>query len=202
MTKRATPQADHDAAPASGAPKRGFFSSKLLWLALTITALGVGWTIFLTLDQPDAPHSVPSDAVRGLADAASPTPAPREPTLAERVAPATARFGMSFVLGYAVGWLLRRALKAAAVLALVAVAVLYLLKKFGVLVDPATVEQSVEAAGEWVRSEGAQFKDFRPRLRPQRNRRPSGRLHRRPAPLTRTLAAPRPPGYHGRNLRA
>lgn len=160
MTKPAKPQADNAAAPAPGAPKRGFFSSKLLWLALTITVLGVGWTVYLTLNQPEPPTSMPSDAVRGFAGAASSTPAPREPTLAERAAPATARFGMSFVLGYAVGWLVRRALKAAAILALVAVGSLYLLKKFGVLVDPAAVEQSVEAAGEWVRSESAQFKDF------------------------------------------
>lgn len=160
MPKPSKPPAENAAAPAQGAPKRGFFSSKLLWLAITITALGVGWTIFLTLNQPEPGPTIPSDAVRGLAGAASPTPVPREPTLAERVAPATARFGMSFVLGYAVGWLVRRAIKAAAILALIAVGTLYLLKKFGVLVDPATVEQSVEAAGEWVRSESAQFKDF------------------------------------------
>lgn len=160
MTSRSNPTGDNPAASLSGAPKHGFFSSKLLWLALTITALGVGWTVYLALNQPEPPPAFPSDAVRGLAGASSPAPTPREPTLAERVAPATARFGMSFVLGYAVGWLVRRALKAAAILAIIAVGALYLLKKFGVLVDPATVEQGVEAAGEWVRSESAQFKDF------------------------------------------
>ena len=160
MTKPGKHPVDQPASTAPGAPKRGFFSSKLLWLALTVTALGVGWTIYLALNQTEPPPSVPADAVRGLAGPASPAPSPRDPTLAERVAPATARFGMSFVLGYAVGWLVRRAIKAAAILALVAVGTLYLLKKWGVLVDPATVEQSVEAAGEWVRAESAQFKDF------------------------------------------
>ena len=153
--KNDKPQEAEGAAPK----KKGFFASKLLWIALVFTVLAAGWTIAQRLDRSKPAPADASGVVRSLTDAAA-APAPRDPTLAERAAPAAARSGLSFVMGYAVGWFLRRALKIAAIIALLAVLALYVLKRTGVLADPAALHDSVEAAGEWAKREGAAFKDF------------------------------------------
>jgi len=78
----------------------------------------------------------------------------------DRAAPAATRLGASFVFAYAIGWFLRRMLKLAAVLAVLALGVVYLLKRFDLLSDHATVERAARDAGDWAQREGATFKDF------------------------------------------
>ncbi len=160
MAKEKPARETNQTPPAvQGAAKRGFFASKLLWFAMILTAAAGAWTAMQRADRSEPPPRDASGMVRSLADGAA-APAPRDPTLSERLAPAAARAGVSFVLGYAVGWFLRRALKIAAILALLAVGLIYVLHRTGVLADPDTLRQSVDAAGEWVEREGGAVKDF------------------------------------------
>lgn len=152
-------EANQTTPAANGAGKRGFFASKLLWFAMILTVAAGAWTAMQRTDRTQPPPKDASGMVRSLADGAA-APAPRDPTLSERIAPAAARAGVSFVLGYAVGWFVRRALKIAAILALLAVGVIYVLHRTGVLADPHTIQQGVDAAGDWVEREGGAVKDF------------------------------------------
>lgn len=140
---------------------RGFFRSRLLWLAMVICVVGGGLTVWSWMTRKsDQPVRTTGAAAMGLAPTSVTATSAPEPRFVDRAAPATARLGASFVAAYAVGWLLRRMLRLAAVVTVIALGLVYGLKRLGVLTDPAPVEQALHDAGDWAQREGAAFKDF------------------------------------------
>lgn len=101
--------------PAPSSTRRSPLRSKVLLLAILITALGGGLWAYAASTRPQAsaaassmaPSSLsPEEISRSISRAVAP-----EPRLIDRASPAITRFGGSFVIGFIIAFMLRKVLR-------------------------------------------------------------------------------------------
>lgn len=129
-----TPQEQADRRDELRRSQGSFWKSRTLRVMVLITVIGTAmWAYALATAAPvPATHHDPS-LVAGLTSNSASTTAAAAPRLIDEAAPATFRFGLSFVVGFFLAWIFRRVLKVI-ILAAGAITVLFLiLRHFGVV---------------------------------------------------------------------
>ena len=175
-----------DGASRAGGPLRSVW----LWVGVAVTVLGLALWIYAR-STAAAPGPAPSNAPAAGAAARS-TPGPAAPAgllpggvdgaapaaltgaeleeravrLIDEAGPATARLGVSFLVGFGLGWLLRKVITIAAViLAVVVIGVFFLasqghLPQKGMPVDEAKVRGMADNLVAWLRAQGSSLRAF------------------------------------------
>ena len=136
------------------------WQAKTVWMALALMLLGGG----LWIKDRAAPGNPSAPAPTGESQFSDPnatgTPSSGPRKLAPS-APATFRFGASYLGGFFLGWTLRRFLKLTLLLSGAAFVLIALAKKFGWFeVDWAAVEGHVRHSLAWLQGEAGAFKAF------------------------------------------
>src|SRR5215471_14885819 len=92
----------------------GVLHSRLLWIAAAVTLAGAGLWAYAAATAGGGPGpGVNHTMVTGLDSGGSgPRPA-AQPRMVDQASPALFRFGGSFVVGFLLGWVLRRFVKLA-----------------------------------------------------------------------------------------
>lgn len=152
-------------------PRRPLFRSKLFALAIIVTLFGAGsWAYSASTRKGYAQKEVErqsltqtgSEFVKGLADAAQGKEVTTvKPRLVDESAPATFRFGASFIAGFLIGFAAKKFLKLTLLIAAVLGAGIFFLKKSGVItLDWNSVEHQVDEGVEWAKSSTGGIKNF------------------------------------------
>ena len=162
-------------APGAKAPRKPLFRSKLFVIAVLVTLFGAGsWAYSAATrdayaqkqaEKPvseQSPAQTGSDFVKGLADAAQGREvAVVQPRLLDESAPATFRFGASFLAGFAIGFAAKKFLRMTILIAAVIGTLLFFLKKSGMItLDWDGVERQVDDGVEWAKSSAGGIKSF------------------------------------------
>ncbi|MCC6426555.1 MAG: hypothetical protein IT435_07015 [Phycisphaerales bacterium] len=148
--------------PPSNRPS--LWKSKSLRLALGMTLVGLVIWIYSVVTRPPVSevsagtHHAASSLTPGAQSGASDKPATR---VVDEAAPAIFRLGSSFVAGFFLGWLSRKFLKLAILVAGAVALGAYGLHKAGVVsIDPDAVKSTADQGLGAVRSGLESFKDF------------------------------------------
>lgn len=159
-----TDQAAHAREQAREQAARGpsFFASRSLRLMLAVTIIGLGlWVYALITRPPQAPAPVGSNAAGYAAGIAPNAQPPGKPRLIDESAPATFRFGLSFVVGFFVAWVFRRVIKLTLLVAGGIAVLLIVLKQTGVVdLNFDAVQEQVNHGVEVAQQNASRAKDF------------------------------------------
>lgn len=132
--------------------------------AILITIIGLGlWIYALATRSPEPPSPLPASALAsGLAPSASPAPAAQPaPRLIDDSAPALLRFGLSFVVGFFLAWVLRRIITTTLLVAGALATLILILKKTGTInLDWGAIESEVQQGVEMAKRESGRVKDL------------------------------------------
>ncbi|MBX3378907.1 MAG: hypothetical protein KF805_02340 [Phycisphaeraceae bacterium] len=134
-------------------PAKGLIRSKVLWLAILITAAGAAWWAYsAAYSRANAPSP---GAASSLVDSPS---APREGQGAV-AAPAAFRYGSSFVVAFLIGFLLKKIIRSVLLIAALLIGAIMTLKYFGILnYDWASAQSHVEQGVGIARQEGEKYR--------------------------------------------
>jgi uncharacterized membrane protein (Fun14 family) len=150
----------------TGTPAKPFggehppWKAKTVWIALALMLVG-GWLWMQDRPQAENPSApAPTGAAQFSDSSATGTATGAQPEL-KPSAPATFRFGASYLGGFFLGWTLRRFLKVTLLLSGAAMVLIALAKKFGWFeLDWAAVEGQVRHSFAWLQGEAGAFKQF------------------------------------------
>lgn len=155
-------------AGGSGAARRSPWASVPLWIAVGVTLLGAalwGYAQF-SRARADAIAGAGSTGGAGLVSGFAartgevPAASPAPPRLIDEAAPATVRLGFSFLVGFGGGYLLRRFIKATAIVVAGGLILAFLAHRAGWLSDTESVRAPLEQASAWAQREASAIKDF------------------------------------------
>ena len=134
------------------------WKAKTVWVALALMLLGGGlWIKDRT--QADSPATTPTKSQLSGSSSTDSPPSGRHEL--KPSAPATFRFGASYVGGFFLGWTFRRFLKLTLLLSGAAIALIALGKKLGWFeLDWAALEGHVRHSLAWLQGEAGAFKQF------------------------------------------
>lgn len=136
------------------------WQAKTVWVALALMLFGAGLWIKDRASRDNPAIPAPTGGSQFSDSAATGTPSAGQRKLAPS-APATFRFGASYLGGFFLGWTLRRFLKLTLVLSGAAFVLIALARKFGWFeVDWAAVEGHVRHSLAWLQGEAGAFKEF------------------------------------------
>jgi uncharacterized membrane protein (Fun14 family) len=148
------------------------WNRRLLWLALLLVAVGVAGQVVArvgsrataetteTTAAPDAPHAVRAFGTSDRSADESTAATPADQPWWARLSPAMTKVGVSFIVGFLVGWVFRAFLKGMLLLTLVVVGGLFALSYFGVLnIDFTAARESYDSAMQWLTAQGTRLKD-------------------------------------------
>lgn len=162
MTEKAAQARDRARELAARRPS--FWKSRSLRLMLVVTLVGLGLWVYALATAPAAPASAGGNQMAaGYAAGLDPGTAPSaaRPRLIDESAPATFRFGLSFVVGFFIAWLFRRFIKLTILIAGGIATFLIVLKKTGVLdLDFDAVQSQVDHGVQVAQENASRFKDF------------------------------------------
>ncbi|MCC6321671.1 MAG: hypothetical protein IT438_09595 [Phycisphaerales bacterium] len=160
-------QTEHDTVPAQPSPpapvRRGPLQSIPLRLAILITLIGLGlWAYALATRSPEpVAGGSPSAMAAGLAPSAA-SQAPRQPStrLIDESSPVLFRFGLSFVVGFFLAWVLRKVITTTLLIAGAIATLVLILKKTGVInLDWDAVQRQVGEGVELAKQEAGRVRD-------------------------------------------
>lgn len=136
------------------------WQAKSVWVAVVLMLLGGGlWIKERTQAEP--PSAAATSAASQLSDSASTGTRSGEGRGLESSAPATFRFGASYVAGFFLGWTFRRFLKVTLLLSGAAIVLIALGKKIGWLeLDWVAMEGHVRHSLAWLQGEAGAFRQF------------------------------------------
>jgi uncharacterized membrane protein (Fun14 family) len=141
-------------------PRRSFFDSTFLKLALLMCVVGGGLWAYAKATAPATPAVQRSAAVSGLTGETALSAPRAEPRLIDDASPATLRFGLSFVAGYAFAYFARKMIKWAVLVAGVIGVGLYFVQKSGLIqIDLSGAQQQLTAGVEYAQREVNHAKD-------------------------------------------
>lgn len=144
----------------SSAGERPPWQAKTVWVALALMLVGGGLWIKNRTPGENPPVPAPTGGSQLSESAATAPPAGGRPER-QSAAPATFRFGASYLGGFFLGWTLRRFLKLTLLLAGAAFVLIAIARKFGWFeVDWAAVEGHVRHSLTWLQGEAGAFKEF------------------------------------------
>jgi uncharacterized membrane protein (Fun14 family) len=140
--------------------ERSPWKAKSVWVALALMLLGGGlWIKDRTQAEP--PSAKAPSAAAQLSDSASTGTQSDERRGWRTSAPATFRFGASYVGGFFLGWTFRRFLKGTLLLSGAAIVLIAFGKKTGwVELDWVAMEGHVRHSLAWLQGEAGAFKQF------------------------------------------
>lgn len=155
MTNSETIQGSVAASGPVAAVRRSLLGSKSLWAAILITLLGAAsWAYSVaTRDTPQA--RTPATSALAASDAPETRPSER---LLDRSAPATVRYGLSFIVAFLVGYAVKRIIKSVLIIASLVVALIAALKYLGIFdYDWTSAQQQVEQGVELAKQESGRL---------------------------------------------
>lgn len=136
------------------------WQAKSVWVALALMLLGGGFWV-KNRTQAEPPSAKAPSAAAQLSDSVSTGTQSDERREWRTSAPATFRFGASYVGGFFLGWTFRRFLKRTLLLSGAAIVLIALGKKLGWLeLDGAAMEGHVRHSLAWLQGEAGAFKQF------------------------------------------
>lgn len=146
---------------------RPVFKSKLMIFAAVVAAIGLALWGYAAATRPAAAPSGGVSHVTGFTDGGSPAARDAKPRLVDRAAPAMAKFGGSFVIGYFVAYALRKFVKWSLLVAGAITVAVVVLKKTGVVELPweqveRTVEEGMDFAQEHASGAATYLKSVAP----------------------------------------
>ncbi len=153
-------RAETEAGVTTKGSERPLWQAKTVWIAVALMLLGGG--IWIKERTSARSPSTPAPASGAQFSNSTPTGMPTARTQSgESAAPATFRFGASYLGGFLLGWTLRRFLKWTLLFSGAAFVLVFLGRKFGWFeVDWATVEGHLRHSLAWLRGEAGAFRQF------------------------------------------
>jgi uncharacterized membrane protein (Fun14 family) len=138
---------------------RSIWSSTALRIALVVAAAGAGLWIYAAATAPPPPPPV----VPGVSSFSGDLPISREDAARwiDQASPAIFRFGSSFVVGFFLGWALRKFVKWTMLIAGAALVGYYFLHRAGIAtIGSDDMHATVDRSLAWLRGEADSFKEF------------------------------------------